>query len=115
MSSVYLLFQVNVTTTERELIGVYSDKDLAEAEALNRSKLSDDENILYDITPQIDVDVDLSSQDLNKRMEDEIQEDLIALMNEGLIDQLVDENGNFVYTLTSEGLENANQLLSEGE
>lgn len=42
-----------------------------------------------------------------KIKEDQIQKNIIDMMSEGLIDQLVGEDGNFYYTLTDLGMKKA--------
>lgn len=94
-----------------EPIGVYSDLDIA-LDYLNKL----DEYTTNDKTMFIETIYDIMEFDINteppmlswlkkekKMLEESIQNAVLDLMNKGLVDQLVGEDGHFYYTLTDIG------------
>jgi hypothetical protein len=99
MEKVYILEVEDLTDGLARMFGVYSSEDLAESDIPEH----DESEFKYYIT-EVEVDVSFDEQfDLT----DETSEVTMELMQEGLVDQFVDENGNFVYELTEKG----NKLL----
>ena len=94
-----------------EPIGVYSDVETAldyvdKLESVTTNDKSMFEETIYDIM-EFDMDGEplmLSWLKKEKQMlEDTIQDAVLKLMQDGLVDQLIGEDGNFYYTLTDVG------------
>jgi len=89
-----------------ETIGVYSSEEFA-LEAINELPLETDDCV-YDIQ---DFELDASARDFMN----EIQSDLMNMMDMGVVDQLVGEDGQFYYELTDAGKEMGENLIKEDE
>ena len=103
---VFILERIDIidSISTYETLGVYSTMRRAKKEIETLPK--ERENMKYEIR----------EFELNGRAIDKI-EDLEAilkgLMDKDLVDQLVDENGDFVYTLTQEGKKVADDILKK--
>jgi hypothetical protein len=107
MESVFFLSRYNleIENDPGEFIGVYSDIEKAESEIPE----NEEENFIYDIA-QIKLNVNILKQQKNEDHIEEVQESLNELMSKGLVDQLVDEKGRFVYVITEEGRQHCENL-----
>jgi len=103
-NTVFFLEKINLTTEETELIGVFSSEDLALAEMETRDYEDEEEDYSYSITEVIvDKTIEEQTEFFEQQFQDEIEQDLIQLMKDEIIDQLIDEDGKFVYKLTEKG------------
>ena len=96
-----------------EPLGVYSELEMAldyvnKLESTTTNNKSMFEEIVYDVM-EFDMDNEplmLSWLKKEKQiLEDNIQDAILQLMQDGLVDQLIGEDGHFYYTLTDIGKE----------
>lgn len=116
MDKVYIIVMIASEGKEKptfsvEPIGVYSELDKAmdyvsKLESVTVSNKSMFEETIYDVM-EFDIDGEplmLSWLKKEKQvMEETVQNAILQLMKEGLVDQLVGEDGHFYYTLTEIG------------
>jgi hypothetical protein len=89
-----------------ETVGVYSSEEIA-LEAIKELPIETDDCV-YDIQ---DFELDASAKDFM----DEIQSDLKNMMDMGVVDQLIGEDGQFYYELTDAGKEMGENLTRREE
>ena len=89
-----------------ETVGVYSSEEFA-LEAIKELPIETDKCV-YDIQ---DFELDASARDFM----DQIQSDLKNMMDMGVVDQLIGEDGQFYYELTDAGKEMGKNLTEEDE
>lgn len=96
MEKVYILEIEDLINNTARTFGVYSSEEMAESDIPDH----DEDKFRYYIT-EVEVDVSFNKQfDIDN---DSISDILSQLMEAGIVDQLVDENGNFVYVTTDKG------------
>lgn len=94
-----------------EPLGVYSDVELALDYINKLEKLTTDDNSMFKETVYDIMEFDMDGEPLmlswlkkeKQMLEDTIQDAVLKLMQDGLVDQLIGEDGNFYYTLTDVG------------
>lgn len=94
-----------------EPLGVYSDVELALDYINKLEKLTTDDNSMFKETVYDIMEFDMDGEPLmlswlqkeKQMLEQTIQDAVLKLMQDGLVDQLIGEDGNFYYTLTDVG------------
>lgn len=111
--TVYILQMIKATNLDKngpfftvEAVGVYSSEETA-LEAIKELPLETD-NCVYDIQ---DFELDASAKDFME----ELETDLKNMMDMGVVDQLVGEDGQFYYELTDAGKEMGKNLTEDDE
>ena len=109
--TVYILQMVKATNLDKhgpfftvETVGVYSSEETA-LEAIKELPLETDDCV-YDVQ---DFELDASA----KIFMEEVESDLKIMMDLGIVDQLVGEDGKFYYELTDTGKDIGENLTKE--
>lgn len=98
-----------------EPIGAYTDLELAldHVTELEEAMPDETENSIFDIL-EFDLDtrpIFLEFLQIEKEMvQKNLEKAIISLMKDGLVDQLIGEDGNFYYSLTDLGQEEATKI-----
>ena len=104
MTNVFIIESMALIDGENissQTLGVYSSEEKANKEL---EKLKDSKSVIYSIAV-----IKLDAPIINNADLESIEENLKIMMDQGIVDQLVGEDGNFYYTLTDEYLNELNK------
>ena len=117
MTRIYVLVSVEMLRREDftvDPVGVYTNMEEAIKYAVElEDAFKDVSDVMFDVL-EFDLDEKPPLLEILKKqrqmLEDNVESVLIRLMKKGVIDQLIDEDGNFCYVLTDEGKKMKNFL-----